>query len=1658
VRWQRVQRVRPAALLPALDAVVDTSDLPQDLLQLAPDDGETAPPAIGQRVRAKSFSYSQITVTEPGEEPRDIGAKLTAGLVVSEGFNLAIPGFDAAFTIEVGAGEEGFDIEATMIEQDLSTLGSPPAGVENYPFCAKITANTFPISLKLNPDLFKPMESDGARYRPRTPGSDGKVEPAKLTLGPGISLIIRYTWEGGTDILLKTADGSAAFPEITVDAPVMMGDSGVILDIKSIIVDFSESESPPGAPDNEWYGVQFKKVAVAFQNGLDDDSGAPLKVTPEAPLGISLENLQIGTGGFSGRICGENLGLKIKLFEDMGFTLDNLCLGFNQNTISESEITGTIENLPFFENSPMKVALALDTSGNFKIGLADPNPSDDEPFIKLGIQGVLDFYVESAFFEHREGVLLVGLSGEIDPLFLGDVPGVDQTSDSQGRIAAKGFTVTSKGDVSLDGGWLTLPSKRYLDFRGFKVHLSQIGFGRSDPKGGAGAKNWIGFSGGVELVAGLGAAAEMKRLQFLWPANPNEDFAIDVKLDGIKVAYHQPNVVQFEGAVEWFETPGSASGDFATEGFAGKLNLNLLALNLSLNSRVVIGSAQDPGTAEDFKFFYLDLETQFPTGIPLAQTGVSLYGFLGMFSYSMAPNISEFENPVKWFNKYRVADNVLAGAPPTWRVHRGAVAFGAGVILGTAPDDGFTLNGKVALTISVPGPVVMFSGQANILKKRSSLSAPTEPLFVTLALFDGNANSFIINVGVFLDLAKVIKVSGEAEAFFDLDDPSDWHFYIGQKNPESRRVTANVLELFRASAYYMIDPDALAFGAKTHYGNRWKFGPLKVVLEAWFSYDAAISWRPIHAWGEAAVHGAVELSIFGFGLGLSVDARLALATPTPYLIEGEFSVKINLPWPLPDPKAKDHLKWESPGEKKPLDEVVTAVSLHTRKSEWVITPALDSDSTSNSAGPTAPLVNQVSMSQLSNPGDSTPEPGSSKAEAAIPLVPLDTFVGVRFARSVNDPDDIAFGNAYSSSKELRYRDVLKETIFQYDAVDYELVYGPQTSDPVILSSSPSDLYATWTAIPSTATREAHNSLDALSKNKFRYYSNTTFLGYDQDADDWVDWYAEHYALGLCLDQMDPDQQADLEQHYYDVSVRTKGGQSAMFAKLWHAALVGAGQVQLPCPVDLDYLDEEDFILPPYSVFRFTVDAKVHDQGSPPTINRQYRNNVLFYTEGPPLDLSDYVDVTVPESSDRPFYRGYSVSARFNESYMNKLYLESADQFLQVQVLDENENPVFNAEGVASDVETRWEQAADCRLDASEEAWYSLLDKLTSGAISSASLPKDDIVIGRVVDESAIRPEQRHIVRIWLQDPRLVNDKRLSDATWLERNPVRHVSKDKSRVVLYEYGFTASRYIRFSDFIGSFADSGGKWFALDLPDSVDVTSAIGPAMILNRPFRSAASGPVHNSDMEVIGVFLRHLLSPRTPGELTPEAFLNYVARTPGYAVGDPTSPSDTNGIEKLTDSQMVSIKDAWTRALEAYDHLDEALQLNRACEPLPEQIEVFVLTQSDPSSRRDGYMGFLVELPEAIDLSRVEIQVAKPRGDSYTPLVVPNNDSTRLLLFRVNASGVVPLDGVNSINFTFHRWLGDKNPRCFVRDGADQEVGTMEISIPDGEFQREDGV
>jgi hypothetical protein len=1589
---------QPEEFYPPVSAYVDTSDLPSDVLAPAEeDDPATTEVDEGdalRNVRVKEFLYSEIQ----NAAEVDIGARIRGTVVISEDVRLAIPGLDA-LELVLAKGEINFEVQAREEPE--------PTG-DSWPFYVKLEA--IPLRLRVTGDFLRPLDRkpDGTLVELPTNAAgqpidaDGDVVHADLV--NTVTLIVRRTWDGESEIVLEGPGGG--IPSFAFARPVMFGQSGIVLDVKGARVDLSDTQSPaPNAANPAWRGVVFESLSVEFTNGLEVPKLASGPgTTPSRPevASIALTNFSIGTGGVTGTISGTVTGELVVDLAGMELELTSIDVQLQQNAITGIAIGGVLRQVPFFERD-VKVVIGFDLDGNFKIGVAPDDPSRNAAGILVWtIDDVLDLEIRAIAFERKEHVFLLRIDGTIVPRFF--APGeVDKDSDQDARIDVNGLTITSEGQVSLAGGWVDLPAKRYLNFHAFRAELAQIGFG-AEP----GGQKWIGFSGGIELVKGLSAKAKFEKLTFAWPRKDGTP-GVDVALSGIEVGFRQPGVVGFEGAVDWFDEGGA-------KGFGGAIKADLEFIKTSIAGRLVIGQktpaipASNTGTcptvADDdpFKFFYIDFDANLPAGIPVF-SNVSIYGVSGLFAYNLTPNLCAFDRPLEWFVAHKNATNVVGGSPPPWVPRDDAAAFGLGVLLGTTSDDGYAINSKVALTVALPGPLVMLTGTGNILRERPGLTEGPDPLFDAIAVYDGTKETFLLNLGIYYKFpggGQVIDLAASAEAYFNLNDPGDWHLWLGQKTPESRRIQAKILKFFSASAYWMLDPAQLAFGARAGYSSspKWKFGPLKVRLGAHLGVDAVVSWRPFHVWGSADLGGEAELSAFGFGVGVGVHAVLEVTTPSPYMVDGDFEVKLKLPWPLPDPKAHVHLHWEEAAEKEPLDQLVTAVSVESSKALTSVAADVDR-ATTMAAGTTRPIGFFCEPWESLPAGtlDDLPAPSCT----GRPMVPVDWVPVIAFGRDTNEsltgPDQPTLvGNSGS------YADVIDDTTFAYHLRSLKVWSAPKHGTTVTFNGVLEDVYGAWPALLGGPLQPAALYVKLWSKNPFAIYEASTLMFWQGGKGGWSDWFHDRYPQWPCPRKPPPG--------IYD----------------WPAKR---------CKGDGGLLIEDALILPPYHAFALALESDVLENN---VLERSYRDVSWFHTEGAPLDLAPYVHVSIPEGIARPHYRDYDVGLRFNETFIDLLYSEavsadellykSPDQRLEIEIVDETEAPLRDARGDLVPVTARWEHALDHIATRTDQEWLDLL-----AAQGFAIDPSDDdVVYGRPDWTGGLRADTRYLVRVWFYDPRLAGDARLGDDAWLRANPVRRID-GTSRVLVYEFPIVASGYASFAELFGTYE---GRWWRVDAPAFDETTLA---AILAEAVSRTPPPGStLDNGDPDWIARHLAHATT-LDPDALAPGALEAALLRVPAYQ-DDPAL---------LDEPARTAILSAWRAELTAESRLLELVAPARAGEPPPLQVELDVV-------HRDGApRGFLIEVPEAVDWSRVSV-VLRHTALAAPPLdrahaVVLDPGGLRAWIFDLSSGSSAPLDaGTYSIELTYHRDNGARNAVLAAPDGAATETVTLTAELPDGSF------
>jgi hypothetical protein len=648
---------------------------------------------------------------------------------------------------------------------------------------------------------------------------------------------------------------------------------------------------------------------------------------------VNLGGLSVGSQGLSGRLYIGGLDtapLSATLFDGFQIALTAFDIALSQGGLAATNIGGHL-TLPFFTDSngnpkTLDVEVTVGSGNQISISLSateSVQSTTSDGLVQLqydlpGGLGSVEIDVASIAFNEANGVWSVIISGNL----IIEVEGLNWPS-----IELRGLGIDSKGNVTLQGGWIDLPNQLALDFFGFHVGLQKLGFG-TDPNG----QRWIGFNGDINLVEGLSLGGSVHGMVLNLTTGA-------LSFAGVSISFSIPDVISIDGEIDHIQVtannpqdlinaglPGSIFNAIAPTGSSGPKSVNLFAGMV----KVVITAADDLEVDANFivgnfggqSVFFLDLDVELPVGIPIF-LDVALYGLQGLVATGLDPNPEPAATWWEWF-KYPASNtsgnSAASGAPNfngtpdysatdvnKWLVPRaGAFAIGVGGTIGTEADDGYTVSAAVMLVILVPGPVISLIGKANILSKR--ISGPSQSAnFDALATYDGASETFDLTIDAQYQIPVVLDISGTAELYIDANQ-KQWYFALG-KPPHEQRIKARIFDLFESDTYFVIGDTGLITGSWTGYKNSFSFGPLSASVDAYLATLAAIQWSPLQIGGGIQLYGNVHLSAFGIGVGLTADCLLEGCAPSPFWIHGELSVELDLPWPLPNIGATISLTW-----------------------------------------------------------------------------------------------------------------------------------------------------------------------------------------------------------------------------------------------------------------------------------------------------------------------------------------------------------------------------------------------------------------------------------------------------------------------------------------------------------------------------------------------------------------------------------------------------------------------------------------------------------------------------------------------------------------------------------------------------------------------------
>ncbi len=354
-----------------------------------------------------------------------------------------------------------------------------------------------------------------------------------------------------------------------------------------------------------------------------------------------------------------------------------------------------------------------------------------------------------------------------------------------------------------------------------------------------------------------------------------------VTLTGIAVGIDLPGVIAGRGALHLI--PG---------GFEAHIAAAIVPIQFNADATVIYS---DP-------MVFLALAAELPAPLPLANSGLGLFGVSGMFGVAAQPKLSGEGDPVlrqlQWRHE-RAEDFTVAA---------GNMLFGIGAAVGTLPDLGFTFGAKAEILITVPDVSVRGALNGSVMRPRPKITDPSFPPVRGVSCLgfigvDARAVDFAV-IGS-IDFKPLLEIRLPLVGHYPVaGDTSDWYTYLGADGydgqgrkigPVSLKVLPDILG-FGADAYLMvrgkgilrwpvqapfIDYDhgfviAVGFSVHQNFGLR----PI-AWAQLYLGLDLLLVPSPLTFAGLGEANGALHLG--PFALGVSADAKFIAVAQDVYL-------------------------------------------------------------------------------------------------------------------------------------------------------------------------------------------------------------------------------------------------------------------------------------------------------------------------------------------------------------------------------------------------------------------------------------------------------------------------------------------------------------------------------------------------------------------------------------------------------------------------------------------------------------------------------------------------------------------------------------------------------------------------------------------------------
>lgn len=372
-----------------------------------------------------------------------------------------------------------------------------------------------------------------------------------------------------------------------------------------------------------------------------------------------------------------------------------------------------------------------------------------------------------------------------------------------------------------------------------------------------------------------------------------------------KVSVNIPGALIGTGYLDFGNSGSSGSIAGASGGFQGYVDITVVPVKLRIAAAVGIKPINEDG--REATAFFLGLEVELPAGIPLGNTGLGIFGFLGLFAMhyqrlEQQPTPGQLPPALIWFYE-TVQGNVIDITG--WGPKLDKWSFGVGVIIGTM-EGGFVLNLKGMFILELPGPRILILVKASLLfpKPPDVKAAGKNKSVGILAVVDLDFNIGKMTIGLIIEynIESVLSLRLPVVAQFSFNDPKNWFIDIGSNLLPGE---ALILGIVRGYGYIMIhgngiDPwpknvntgklkgfsIAVGLGASIVFGDKSS----GLYLEVRADFAAGIAFSPLHFYGILELKGKLNLWI----VSVSASASLDVEGPDPHTyIHGKACGKVS---------------------------------------------------------------------------------------------------------------------------------------------------------------------------------------------------------------------------------------------------------------------------------------------------------------------------------------------------------------------------------------------------------------------------------------------------------------------------------------------------------------------------------------------------------------------------------------------------------------------------------------------------------------------------------------------------------------------------------------------------------------------------------------------